>query len=179
MSSRFLHAIALIGILVVTAVCAPPQSSAPAASAPRYKSDATVAIRAVGDWKTLDPHSNPTAPGYTIILAAYDRLVALDKGKVVPYLAKSWTIGPGSVTFDLRTDATCTDGTRVTADVVAKSMRRFFALGGTYVANFAQQRRRRRYGSTRGEGWRRPCDPTVRLPRRRRAGSVRRGASAR
>ena len=32
-------------------------------------------------------------------------------GKLVPYLAKSWEQTPNSITFTLRSDATCADGT--------------------------------------------------------------------
>ena len=56
----------------------------------------------------------------------YDRLVAVGPVNTIsPYLAKSWTISPSTIVFTLRKDATCQDGTLITATVVAKSLHRF------------------------------------------------------
>ena len=76
--------------------------------------------------KTFDPQLNDGAHG-TVALAwtSYDRLIALDSsGKIVPYLAMSWNATPNSVTFTLRKDAKCADGTPVTPTVVANSFKR-------------------------------------------------------
>jgi peptide/nickel transport system substrate-binding protein len=63
------------------------------------------------------------------ISGAYDRLVALGPGaKIVPYLATSWTQTPKSVTFKLRKDAKCVDGTAITAKVVENSFRRLIEV---------------------------------------------------
>ncbi|MCZ4522302.1 ABC transporter substrate-binding protein [Rhodococcus ruber] len=57
----------------------------------------------------------------------YDTLVATDSdGTVIPGLASTWTVGPSSATFTLRDDVTCSDGEKLTAEVAAKSLRRFF-----------------------------------------------------
>jgi peptide/nickel transport system substrate-binding protein len=60
----------------------------------------------------------------------YDRLTAIHDGEVVPYLAKSWDVAPDnkSVTFTLRQDAKCHDGTPVTPKVVADSFDRLFTV---------------------------------------------------
>jgi peptide/nickel transport system substrate-binding protein len=88
-------------------------------------------MRVLSDWKELSPATgDQQVPGGVIQMAVYDRLVAVNaKGAIVPYLAKSWTVKPGSVTFDLRTDATCSDGTPVTAQVVADSLK--YSFNGT------------------------------------------------
>jgi len=46
---------------------------------------------------------------------------------VILYLATSWRVTPGSATLTLRKDVTCSDGTPVTASVVAASLRRLGA----------------------------------------------------
>jgi ABC-type transport system substrate-binding protein len=45
----------------------------------------------------------------SVAQALYDTLVALDAdtAEPIPYLAKSWAQTPTSITFTLRTDATC------------------------------------------------------------------------
>ncbi|WP_067895526.1 ABC transporter substrate-binding protein [Actinomadura chibensis] len=59
-----------------------------------------------------------------MIESLYDRLVAIGNGKVVPYLATSWKQTPDSVTFTLRSGATCSDGQALTPGVVADSLKR-------------------------------------------------------
>jgi peptide/nickel transport system substrate-binding protein len=86
----------------------------------------TVSILQTSDPITLDPQRYQGA-GNSVIATAYDRLVALGpppQRKVVPYLATSWKIQPDSVTFKLRKDATCPDGTKITPLVVAQSFTR-------------------------------------------------------
>jgi peptide/nickel transport system substrate-binding protein len=68
---------------------------------------------------------------------AYDRLVVRAPGPVkngvytvryAPSLATSWKATPKAVTFTLRKDATCADGTPVTPDVVLKSFQRLLTV---------------------------------------------------
>jgi peptide/nickel transport system substrate-binding protein len=62
----------------------------------------------------------------------YDRLVALGpNGSVVPYLAKSWQVTPSSVTFRLRSDAKCPDGTKITSLTIEQSFARFLTVPKT------------------------------------------------
>jgi peptide/nickel transport system substrate-binding protein len=62
----------------------------------------------------------------------YDRLVALGRnGSVVPYLAKSWDQTANSITFHLRSDAKCPDGSKVTPLVVLNSFNRFLTVTKT------------------------------------------------
>jgi peptide/nickel transport system substrate-binding protein len=84
----------------------------------------SINILTTSDPITLDPQRFQGA-GNAVIAAAYDRLVALGPGgKVVPYLATSWTIRPDSVTFRLRRDARCPSGARITPVVIAQSFAR-------------------------------------------------------
>jgi peptide/nickel transport system substrate-binding protein len=112
-------------IPMILAACGP--SSGPSTSPTSATLDGqTITQRLPGDWVKLD-FTGPAInnQGAQITMALHDRLVALDaRGKVIPYLAKSWEVGPSSITFRLRTDATCSDGTPVTASVVAKSLER-------------------------------------------------------
>ena len=87
---------------------------------------ATVTVRLGGDWFHFDMQAYET--GNTPFLTAfYDRLVGWGpKRKLVPYLATSWKQTPTKVTFQLRRDAKCADGTPVTPQVIVNSMRRLF-----------------------------------------------------
>lgn len=84
----------------------------------------TVAVRQ--DFFTFDPAGGPGGSHNAYELTGpYASLLALDaSGRLIPYLAKSWKVTPTSVTFTLRTDATCADGTRVTPSVVKNSLQR-------------------------------------------------------
>lgn len=86
----------------------------------------TVTMRIVDDWTTLDPiKTTGTQAEYTLYAMLYDRVVAIDpSGEILPALATSWEQTPDSVTLQLRDDATCADGTDVTPDVVAASLKR-------------------------------------------------------
>jgi peptide/nickel transport system substrate-binding protein len=60
--------------------------------------------------------------------AVYDTLVHADPdGKIVPWLATSWTYNADKtvLTLKLRTDVTFTDGTKLDADAAAKNLIRF------------------------------------------------------
>jgi peptide/nickel transport system substrate-binding protein len=85
----------------------------------------TVTIAMGADWDTLDPHKTRTTPTYPLVFALYDRLVAVgEKGDIVPLLAESWTTTPNSITAKIRRGVTCSDGSALTADVVARSFKR-------------------------------------------------------
>jgi peptide/nickel transport system substrate-binding protein len=107
---------------VVTGSAAPGSRSGPRSNSAATASG-TLVMRAIA-WTSLDIH---TALDEEIGLPAYDRLLAFGPGqKLIPYLAKSWKVTRTSVTFNLRTDATCSDGTKVTPSVVLNSMKRYF-----------------------------------------------------
>jgi peptide/nickel transport system substrate-binding protein len=135
-----------VALVVATALaasaCNAPAAVSPSAGAPSAGASATpsssaapspetlgrVVLRHGADFDTLDMHKSRLGPNTGQIGAAlYDRLVAVGPGgTVVPYLAKSWVIEPGSITFEVRTDAVCADGTPVTAQVIADSLSRTF-----------------------------------------------------
>jgi len=109
----FWHAVATLVFAVPWAPCA-------AAAEP-------VVVTAVlpADWDNLDPHRMRTTGAFQMAVALYDRLVALGPdGEVVPYLAESWSATATGATLKIRPGAVCADGTPVTANVVAVSLRR-------------------------------------------------------
>jgi len=117
--------------LVVAAACGAP-ATAPGASQTAAKiPGGTVTIRMQGDWgKPIDGGQTvTTATGGMLSSTMYDRLVAFagNSSKLVPYIAESWTTTPTSVTFKIRKDATCADGTPLTATVVYNSYARFIS----------------------------------------------------
>lgn len=98
-----------------------------ASSTARTPVGGTMTIRLNGPWDQLDIQDFPAANSWWLSQSMYDRLVAVGPGgKLLPYLARSWTQTASSATFTLRTDATCADGTPVTPTVVANSFKRFF-----------------------------------------------------
>lgn len=95
----------------------------------------TIVIRTISDWLTFDPAGLAGNSNRYTLMGPYATLLALDtSGKLIPYLAKSWTASPTSVTFKLRTDATCSDGTRVTPTVVMNSLQRLIKVGSLLLS---------------------------------------------
>ena len=91
-----------------------------------FRDGGTLTYRISGDWTTWDLDAFPSIDAQNISLYFYDRLLAVgSKNNLVPYLAKSWTATPTNVTFTLRKDARCADGTPITPTVVATSLHRF------------------------------------------------------
>ena len=85
-------------------------------------------IRLDADWSIFDPARAGNIESGQIIKGLYDTLVELTpSGSVEPYLATSWKVSPGSITFAIRTDATCSDGTPVTSQVIVNSFTRLFS----------------------------------------------------
>jgi len=90
---------------------------------------------------TLDPHASPSAVTYQVIASVAENLLYRGPdGKLVPWLAESWTVardGRG-VTFKLRRDVKFHDGTPFNADAVKFNFDRIvdpkFKAGGSRAA---------------------------------------------
>src|SRR6185503_18169536 len=70
---------------------------------------------------TLDPHASPSAVTYQVIASVTESLLYHGRdGKLVPWLAESWTAAADgrSVTFKLRRDVKFHDGTPFNAAAV-------------------------------------------------------------
>ena len=89
-------------------------------------SEALLVIHAPSAVENLDPHTSQTTFGRPVLRFAYDTLVAFDQSsaEVVPQLAESWEAGPDSATFFIRPDVTCSDGSPLTAETVARNFER-------------------------------------------------------
>jgi peptide/nickel transport system substrate-binding protein len=76
-----------------------------------------------GDPGTLDPQKAISSNATGLFDFAYDTLVSSTRdGRIVPSLASSWRESPRSVTFTIRPGVTCSDGSPVTASVVARNL---------------------------------------------------------
>ena len=96
--------------------------SAPSVVAAQSKS-ATINLAMTADYDNLSPFKTKFFSGYQVATAFYDRLVALDReGKVIPFLASSWEASATEITFDIRDDIVCRDGTALTPQAIAASI---------------------------------------------------------
>jgi peptide/nickel transport system substrate-binding protein len=95
-------------------------------SEPETASDVKASIAMASDPTTLDPQKGSVATDFVMARMLFDSLVRRDDaGKMIPGIATKWTVTATSAEFTLRDDVTCSDGQKVTADVVAASLRRF------------------------------------------------------
>ena len=79
-----------------------------------------------GDVATMDPHLQWDTESYTVYRNIFDNLVTRDVGgKIIPQVATSWHYSDDTtIVFDLRTDIRFQDGSKLTPDDVAFSVRR-------------------------------------------------------
>ena len=79
-----------------------------------------------GDVATMDPHLQWDTESYTVYRNIFDNLVTRDVGgKIVPQVAIGWRYSDETtIVFDLRTDIRFQDGSELTSDDVAFSIRR-------------------------------------------------------
>jgi peptide/nickel transport system substrate-binding protein len=78
------------------------------------------------DAATLDPHVQWDTDSYTIYRNIFDNLLTRDSsGKIVPQIATAWRyLDDTTIEFDIRSGVTFQDGSALTADDVAFSIRR-------------------------------------------------------
>ena len=100
----------VLASLVLMTACSSSGAPAPSSSQSAQAGGPGIAVRVRvgGDWTALDPFIlQGGEAGPAIDSATYDRLVTLDNGKIIPYIATSWTQTPTSITFKLRGDVVC------------------------------------------------------------------------
>ena len=126
--------------LAVLAVSLLP-SGGRAASAAEGPTGGTLVIGLDQEPPTLDPHASPSAVTYQIIASVTENLLyRTPDGKLVPWLAQSWTASRDrrSITFKLRRDVRFHDGTPFNADAVKFNFDRIvdpkFKAGGARAA---------------------------------------------
>ncbi len=119
-ASRVRRCAVLAGIALLAGACSPGSSPS---------DPATITIALAADPNSVDPAHATTQSDAMVATALYDTLVRRDPQdyRVIPGLASSWTRTPSSVTFAIRDGVTCSDGTPVTAKVVADSVNRFLS----------------------------------------------------
>ncbi|MGW0595179.1 ABC transporter substrate-binding protein [Streptosporangium sp. NPDC002607] len=110
-------AAALGALSLFAAACGGPAGTQP--GKPADGGTFTLAINS--DPGVLDPATTVLSVTNTLLSFAYDTLVHNGPdGKILPGLAEKWDVKPDSVTFTLRKDVTCSDGSKLTpADVAA------------------------------------------------------------
>lgn len=112
----------------------------PALAQPAAKTALTVDIP--NDAATLDPQLQWDTDSYSVYRNIFDNLVTRDdQGNIVPQVAKAWHYAdPTSLVFDLHDDIRFQDGTKLTANDVAFSIRRIIdpALRSPQLSQFDQ-----------------------------------------
>lgn len=89
-----------------------------------YVDGATLTAAVTSDPGPLDPHKTILNTAIFLNSLTYDTLARVDAGGALrPGVATRWTVSPTKVTFTLRDDVTCADGSRLTPDVVARNLR--------------------------------------------------------
>ncbi|MFF5213056.1 ABC transporter substrate-binding protein [Streptosporangium sp. NPDC000396] len=110
--------LALTGLLVASCGAAPSTPGVVGGLA----DNATFTAAIPADPGALDPATGILSVTNTVLNFAYDTLVGMrPDGTLTPALATKWDIRPESVTFTLRKDVTCADGSPVTPSVVAEN----------------------------------------------------------
>lgn len=91
----------------------------------------TLVVDVPNDVATMDPHLQSDLDSAAVFRNIFDHLIARDAaGKFVPQLAASWRyVGETELVFDLRTDITFQDGSKVTAADVIFSIERILDPG--------------------------------------------------
>jgi peptide/nickel transport system substrate-binding protein len=97
--------------------------AAGASGSSKYADNATFTMAIPSDPGALDPATAVQGSTNLLLSYAYDTLTYIGKnGDVVPGLAESWQVEPKSVTFTLRKNVTCSDGSTLGPTEVAKSI---------------------------------------------------------
>jgi peptide/nickel transport system substrate-binding protein len=124
-----------LAVVLTLVLLAPAPSVAPPAQA---QAGGALVLGLDQEPPTLDPHASPSAVTYQIIASVTESLLYKGRdGKLVPWLAESFTVAPDgrSVTFKLRRDVKFHDGTPFNADAVKFNLDRIvdpkFKAGGS------------------------------------------------
>lgn len=117
--SRAALATAVAAVMTMSTACSGGSSSNSGGSS-------TVSMHLDGPLTSLDPAKGSSFQDAVAMWSLYDPLVDFDAdGKIVAGLATSWTSTPKSATFTLRSGVSCSDGTKLTSQMVVNSLTRF------------------------------------------------------
>ncbi|GAB3465778.1 ABC transporter substrate-binding protein [Actinophytocola sediminis] len=119
MNCRKLVTVLAVCVLAATGACAAEEIN-PA------QSDTTVRTVLPSDTSSFDPALAQGQQSFQVANLLYDTVLRRDSdAKVIGGLATDWeAVSASEYTFTIRDDATCADGTEITAEVVANSLRR-------------------------------------------------------
>jgi len=102
----------------------------------------TLIVDLPGDVATMDPHLQWDTESYMVYRNIFDNLVTRDvAGKIVPQVATAWRYTDNTtIVFDLRSDILFQDGSKLTPEDVAFSVRRIInpALKSAQLSQFDQ-----------------------------------------
>lgn len=124
--NRFITSVAIgTGALLVLSGCVGGTSSGSAGPVDTE----SLTMQLDGPVTSYDPALGASFQDSVVLWSMYDTLVALDEdGSYLPGLATDWTLSSASeAVFTIREDVTCSDGEELTAEVVARSLNRFFS----------------------------------------------------
>jgi len=124
-TARLSVALLAAGALALTA-CGGGSSGSGSAPEPGPVTNGAVIMDLAGPLTSYDPAKGSGFQDAEAAWALYDSLISTDStGKFIAGLASQWSSTPNSATFTLNAGVTCSDGTPVTGDVAAASVRRF------------------------------------------------------
>jgi peptide/nickel transport system substrate-binding protein len=138
-----------VGTLIGTAACASSSPSSTSSASSDIKDGGTLNIAFNQDpYANLDPNQNFWIESRSIDRNLVDSLTDQDPktGKVVPWLATSWTVSSDAktYTFDLRKGVTFSDGEKFDATAVKtafdgiKALGAAASLGATYISGYQE-----------------------------------------
>jgi peptide/nickel transport system substrate-binding protein len=129
----------VVAFLVASLAAVFPDLVTPAAA---QTAKEVLTIDVPGDAATLDPHLQWDTDSYGAYRNIFDNLLTRDAaGKIAPQIATAWRFTDDThVEFDIRTDVRFQDGTPLTAEDVAFSVRRIIspALKSAQLSQFDQ-----------------------------------------
>jgi peptide/nickel transport system substrate-binding protein len=113
-----------VGALLALTACgaeAPSGGASDGGNAADYAKDGTFTTSMVSDPGSLSPLLTASSDARRVLNFLYDRMTLQDPetGEFQSWLAESWTETPTAVTFTLKPDITCSDGSALTAQTVA------------------------------------------------------------
>jgi peptide/nickel transport system substrate-binding protein len=126
-----------VGAALALTACSGPDSPSPDASG---AAQTTVVLGQIIAPSTFDVTQAEWGNRALYYQAVYDTLLLIKAdGAIEPYLAKDFTYNEDNtvLTLSIRPDVTFTDGTKLTADVVAQNLQRFKDGGGPYAGDLA------------------------------------------
>ncbi|GGH45196.1 ABC transporter substrate-binding protein [Microbacterium album] len=117
---------ALAGISLASALALAACSGGPSGNgsgASELVEDGTFVLAISTDIGSLDPHLGAASAAFQAARFAYDPLVNVDAdGGIVSGLAQEWDVDGTTVTFTLRDDVTCSDGSAFTASTAKANL---------------------------------------------------------